>query len=85
MFDNIESAHEYVGLLLEVINESASEIGDLRQASRASSPQRCEAFQLIAYKLEQLRFHIDASHHRLNDLRILYRMLEGGRSVILAA
>jgi hypothetical protein len=84
MFDSIESAHEYVGLLLEAITESAFEIQDLSQTSGNTSPQRCEAFRLIAYKLEQLRFHIDVSHRRLNDLRTLYRMLQTGRSVTLA-
>jgi hypothetical protein len=84
-FDSIESAHEYVGLLLDAIQETASEVGeDLRETYGATSPQRSEAFRLIAYKLEQLRFHVEASHRRLNDLRTLRRMLEGGRSVTLA-
>jgi hypothetical protein len=80
MFDSIESAHEYVGLLLEAITESAAEIEAFNRASQITSPERCEAFRLIAYKLEQLRFHIDVGHRRLNDLRKLYRMLEQGRA-----
>ena len=82
-FESIESAHEYVGLLLEAIKETASEIEDFSQTSRTMSPHRCEAFRVIAYKLEQLRVHIDASHRRLNDLRILYQVLEKGRTVTL--
>jgi hypothetical protein len=84
VFDSLESAHEYVGLLLEAIQDTASEVGDdLRQTKGASQEQR-EAFRLIAYKLEQLRFHVEASHRRLNDLRTLHRMLEEESSVILA-
>jgi hypothetical protein len=81
VFDSIESAHEYVGLLLEAIEETASEVDDdLGQTNTASSSRRHETFRLIAYKLEQLRFHIEASQSRLNDLRILDRILEEGSS-----
>jgi len=85
VFDSIESAHEYVGLLLEAIQDTASEVGeDLRQPKGAASQEQREAFRLIAYKLEQLRFHVEASHRRLNDLRTLHRMLDEESSVILA-
>jgi hypothetical protein len=81
VFDSIESAHEYVGLLLEAIEETASEVDvDLGQTNSASSSRRRETFRLIAYKLAQLRFHIEASQRRLNDLRILDRMLDDGNS-----
>jgi hypothetical protein len=83
-FGTIESAHEYVGLLLEAIHETASELDEWRQTSHTASPDRCELLRLIAYKLEQLRFHIDASHHRLSDLRTLDRMLEEGHHVAAA-
>jgi hypothetical protein len=53
-FDRIESAREYVGLLLDdAIAETAAEIDDLRQASGNTSPQRGDVLLLIAYKLEQ--------------------------------
>jgi len=53
-FDRIESAREYVGLLLDdAIAETAGEIDDLRQASGNTSPQRGDVLLLIAYKLEQ--------------------------------
>ena len=86
MFDRIESAREYVGLLLdEAISETAAEIDGLRQGTASTSPQRCDALLLIAYKLEQLRIHIDASYRRLNDLRALRHALENGRTGITAA
>jgi hypothetical protein len=86
MFDTIESAHEYVGLLLdEAITETAAEIDDLRKASGNTWTQRGDALLLIAYKLQQVRVHIDASYRRLNDLRALHRMLEHGRTVTPAA
>jgi hypothetical protein len=75
MFDSIESAHEYVGLLLEAITETAAEIDDFRRTG-GHAPHRREAYRLIAYKLEQLRAHVDASHRRLSDLRTLHRMIE---------
>jgi hypothetical protein len=84
MFDSLESAQEYVGLLLEAITETAAEFDVFRQRSdspSALSPQRCEAYRLIAYKLEQLRLHVDASHRGLTDLRALHRMIEQERAV----
>lgn len=75
-FDSIDSAHEYVGLLLEAIIETAADVDGFRQTSGRESPHRCEAFRLIAYKLEQLRTHVDASYHRLGELRTLHQMLE---------
>ena len=81
-FPSIESAHEYVGLLLQAIEETAADVDeDLGHARRDGPARRREAFQLIAYKLAQLRFHLSASKRLLNDLRTLRRMLEGTRSV----
>lgn len=80
MFDSIESAHEYVGLLLEAVTETAAEFDDFRQTTGSASPQRCEALRLIAYKLEQLRVHVDSSHRGLSDLIALNRMLEPERT-----
>ena len=41
--------------------------------------RRREAFQLVAYKLEQLHLHLATSRRLLNDLRALRRMLHGER------
>jgi hypothetical protein len=78
-FDSVESAHEYVGLLLEAIEESAAEVGeDLRRPGGGDGEKRHEAFRLVAYKLEQLRFHIAQSRCRLDDLLTLRRIVEAG-------
>jgi hypothetical protein len=81
MFDSLASAHEYVGLLLEAINETAVELDDAgKPDDRASLPapsrRRRDAYLLIAYKLEQLRVHLDASHRGLADLRALQGVLD---------
>jgi hypothetical protein len=85
VFDTIESAHEYVGLLLQAIVETASEVGnDLGRTDGEASSQRSVAFRLIAYKLEQLRLHVEASHRQLTDLQALHRLIEAGGSSAFA-
>jgi len=80
-FHSIESSHEYVALLLQAIEETATDVGeDLRRTHSSGAARRREAFQLIAYKLEQLRSHVATSRRLLNDLRTLRRMLHGERS-----
>jgi hypothetical protein len=44
--------------------------------------RRREALQLLAYELEQLRFHLATSRRRLNDLRNLRLIVEGEPSWI---
>ena len=75
-FDNIESAHEYVGLLAEAIEEARAQIQEdlsVAVADREERPQR--ALRLVAYKLEKLQLHISSSRRILNDLRTLRRVL----------
>jgi hypothetical protein len=79
-FDNIESAHEYVALLAEAIDEAVSEIAEEMRAPGAEG-RRLQALQLVAYKLDRLRGHMAASRRLLNDLRTLRRLLLGERLV----
>ena len=80
-FDSIEGSHEYVALLLQAIEEANTDIReDLLDPQGKEGPRRQEAFQLVAYKLEQLRVHLETSRRLLNDLRTLRRMLHGERS-----
>jgi hypothetical protein len=75
-FDNIESALEYVGQLLEATREAQDQIK--MEILRAASPQlarRKQALQLVNYKLDKLTAHITASRRILNDLRLLRRLL----------
>jgi len=82
-FDNIESSHEYVTLLLQAIEETATDVGEnLQGPHNPKTARRREAFQLVAYKLEQLHLHLSTSRRLLNDLRTLRRMLHGERELI---
>jgi len=76
-FESIESSHEYVALLLQAIEETAADVRrGLRRPQPAAALRRRQAFQLVAYKLEQLRRrHVATSHSLLNDLLTLRRMM----------
>jgi hypothetical protein len=77
-FESIESSHEYVALLLQAIEETAADVRrGLRRPQPAAAVRRRQAFQLVAYKLEQLRRHVATSHSLLSDLRALRQMLHG--------
>jgi hypothetical protein len=82
VFDSVESAHEYVGLLLETIEETAGDVGNDLGVPAAGSEQRRAAFRLVAYKLGQLRFHVAVTRQRLDELRTLGRMLEDGTAAM---
>jgi len=76
-FGTIEGSDEYVALLLQAVEETATDVAeDLRRTHDAGGRRR-EALQLVAYKVEQLRFHLATSRRRLNDLRNLRRIVEG--------
>ena len=85
-FANIESAHEYVRLLGETLLEAQADIEkDIELAQREKAMRRQEALYLVHYKLVQLRQHLRATSHILNDLRTLRRLLLGERSTHDAA
>ena len=72
-FASIESAHDYVSLLREAIDESYAEIqDDTNEAQRTpGAERRVQALRLVDLKLNQLRNHMLASLIILNDLRTL--------------
>jgi hypothetical protein len=74
-FDNLESAHEYLGLLIEAIVEAESELATDISTANGSQNRRLEALRLIHYKLEKLEGHLRSSSRLLNDLRSLRRLL----------
>jgi hypothetical protein len=81
-FNNIESSHEYVTLLLQAIEETAADVVEgLHGPPSPETARRREAFQLVAYKLEQLHLHLATSRRLLNDLRTVRRMLHGEREI----
>lgn len=81
-FDTIESAHEYLGALAEVLADTQAVIQDDINAARGeSAPSRqLDALQLVDYKLQRLGEHLRLSRRLLNDLRTLRRLLSGDRS-----
>ena len=77
-FDNVEGAHEYVGLLLEAVRQAREEVvHDLERAQAERAARQVEALHLVAWKLERLDAQLLASRHLLNDLRRLRRLLLG--------
>lgn len=77
-FDNVEGAHEYVGLLLEALAQARAEVAeDLERAKGEGASRQVEALQLVAWKLERLDTHLRSSRHLLNDLRRLRKLLLG--------
>ena len=75
-FDTIESAHEYVLMLAERVEEVSRDIdGEIKRAIEDNADRRKDALQLIAYNLTKLSTHLTSSGRILNDLRTLGRRL----------
>ena len=76
VFENIESAHEYVGLLCEALDEAVQTIAAEMDGPAAQAQARhMDALRLTDYKLLTLRTHLVRSQLLLNDLRTLRRYL----------
>src|SRR5688572_8432286 len=81
-FDSIESAQEYVHLLVRVAEDVRTAIQrDIADAVSTQQTRRVDALRLVDYKLKQLTEHLGASRRLLNDLRMLRRLLIGGPEV----
>jgi hypothetical protein len=75
-FGSIEGAAEYLGLLLESVNEAREDLEtETGLASAAGAERRQQAIQLATYKLSQLKVHLTTSRRLLNDLRTIRRLL----------
>ncbi len=86
-FETIESAQEYIALLIQAVSDSKEAMAaDISAQAPTASRRRLETFNLIVYNLEKLSVHVKRSHRILNDLRILRRLLhsERGRTEIAA-
>ena len=81
-FDSIESAHEYLDVLAEVLADTQATIQDDISTARRESPdsRQVDALQLVDYKLQRLGEHLRSSRRLLNDLRTLRRLLNGDRT-----
>lgn len=75
-FDSIESAHEFVALLEESIEDAVVEVKEhIQTAKTAQDERRAEALTLAIYKMSQLSVHMHKSRRILNDLRTIRRLL----------
>jgi hypothetical protein len=75
-FDSIESAHEYIGLLCEALDDAHRTIGqEIAHPCEFTGVRHLDALRLADYKLKSLRQHFVASRRLLTDLRTLRRYL----------
>ena len=75
-FDNIESAQQFVELLIEAIKESRRDVdADIVLAEGNRSVRSKKALQLVSANLTKLSQHMTASRRILNHLRTLRRLL----------
>jgi len=75
-FDTIESAQDYVDLLLEAVEETRRDVGsEIRLSTGPDGERRAQALQLVAMNLNKLSSHVTKSRRILNDLRTLRRLL----------
>jgi hypothetical protein len=80
-FDNIESAHAYVGMLTEALDEAAQMVAlEMSTVSGLEGSRHLDALRLVDYKLHTLRQHLLASRRVLGDLRTLRRYLLSERN-----
>jgi len=80
-FDSIESAHEYVGLLCEALDDAERMIEhEIANPCAFTGHRHLDALRLVDYKLKTLRQHFVASRRLLTDLRTLRRYLLDERS-----
>jgi hypothetical protein len=81
-FESIESAQEFLELLLATIGETVSDVEQDRQDAVAEDEaRRVEALDLALYKLKLLDGHVQTSRRILNDLRTLRRLLFSERTM----
>ena len=75
-FDSIESAHEYIRLLREAVDEAEQTIErEISYPCAFTGRRHLDALRLVDYKLKSLRQHFVVSQRLLTDLRTLRRYL----------
>ena len=75
-FDNIESAEQFVKLLLEAIKESRRDVdAEIALAETNHSGRSKKALQLVSSNLAKLSQHMTTSRRILNHLKTLRRLL----------
>ena len=80
-FDSIESAHEYIQLLREAVDEAERTIEkEISYPCAFTGRRHLDALRIVDYKLKSLRQHFVVSQRLLTDLRTLRRYLLDERS-----
>ena len=79
-FASIESAQEFLGLLVEAVLDSKHTTENDLNKDAGLESRRKDALRLVLYKLEKLEKQIASSRRLLNDLRTLRRLLLDERS-----
>lgn len=75
-FESIESAHQYVSLLVKQVQEVEGSLrDDIAEAIDQGATRHLDALRVVHYKLQQLDDHLERSSRILNDLRALRRLL----------
>ena len=75
-FDNIESAQQFVELLIEAIEESKRDVNaDIALLEANRSGRSKQALQLVSANLTKLSQHMTTSRRISNHLRTLRRLL----------
>ncbi len=75
-FDNIESAEQFVELLIEAIKESRRDVdAEIVRAEANRLGQSKKALQLVSTNLAKLSQHMTTSRRILNHLKTLRRLL----------
>ena len=75
-FDNIESARQFVELLIEAIEESRRDVNaDIALLEGNRSGRTVSSFQLVSANLAKLSQHMTTSRRVSNQLRTLRRLL----------
>jgi hypothetical protein len=75
-FDNIESAEQFVELLIEAIEESRRGVdADIALSKGNRSGRSKKALQLVSANLAKLSLHMTTSRRILKHLRTLRRLL----------
>jgi hypothetical protein len=78
-FHSIESAHEFMVVLENVIAETQGELKTmLDEANSGSDERRTEALRLALFKISQLETHTRKSRRILNDLGLIRSLLVRG-------
>jgi uncharacterized membrane protein YccC len=81
-FDSIESAKQFVELLIEAIEESMRDVNaDIALAESNRSERQKQALQVVSNNLAKLSQHMAASSRILKNLRTLRRLLLEERQI----